>query len=399
MTSHDVVIVGGGIVGLTTAWQLSNAKPDLNMVVLEKEKNLAFHQTGHNSGVLHSGIYYKPGSNKAVTCRTGRAAMIEFCQANDIAHDICGKVIVATNREQIPALEALADRAEENGVAARRVSVAELRELEPEVAGIDALHVPAAGIADFKAVCRTLASKLSERGVEIRTGAEVTAITETDHEVRLQVAGAETVVASLVITCGGLQSDRLARNVQPDLAERILPFRGEYFELKPDRRHLVNNLIYPVPDPRFPFLGVHLTRMIDGSIHAGPNAVLALAREGYRWSDINLKDLAEVFTFPGWWKLAASYWRTGAGEYYRSLSKQAFVRALQELVPALTKDDLEPSPAGVRAQAVSRQGQLLDDFVWSETDRVVSVLNAPSPAATASLAIGQRISDQALAHL
>ena len=399
MTSHDVVIVGGGIVGLTTAWQLTTAQPDLNLVVLEKEKQLAFHQTGHNSGVLHSGIYYKPGSNKAVTCRAGRAAMIEFCAENDIAHDICGKVIVATKPEQVPSLEALAERAEANGVKARRVSVAELRELEPEVAGIDALHVPDAGIADFKAVCRTLATKLTERGVEIRTEAEVVSITETDNEVRLLVPGSETVIADLVITCGGLQSDRLARNVQPDLAERILPFRGEYFELRADRRHLVNNLIYPVPDPRFPFLGVHLTRMIDGSIHAGPNAVLALAREGYRWSDINVKDLAEVFTFPGWWKLAASYWRTGAGEYYRSLSKQAFVRALQELVPALTKDDLEPSPAGVRAQAVSRQGQLLDDFVWSETDRVVLVFNAPSPAATASLAIGQRISEQALAHL
>lgn len=393
------MIVGGGIVGLATAWRLSTTRPELNLTVLEKESSLALHQTGHNSGVLHSGIYYKPGSNKAITCRTGRAAMIQFCQENDIEHDICGKVIVATKRNQIAPLETLAERAEANGVKARRITVPELSELEPDVVGIDALHVPDAGIVDFKAVCRTLATKLAERGVTIRTEAEVTSITETGSEVRIGVAEGDDLTADLVVTCGGLQSDRLAREVQPDLDERILPFRGEYYELKPDRRHLVKNLIYPVPDPDFPFLGVHLTRMIDGSIHAGPNAVLALAREGYTWGNISLRDLAEVASFPGWWKLAASYWRTGAGEYYRSLSKQAFVNALRQLVPALTKDDLEPSPAGVRAQAVSREGKLLDDFVWSETERVVSVLNAPSPAATASLAIGERISEQALAHL
>ncbi len=393
------MIVGGGIVGLATAWRLSTSRPELNLTVLEKESSLALHQTGHNSGVLHSGIYYKPGSNKAVTCRAGRAAMIQFCQDNDIEHDICGKVIVATKRNQIAPLETLAERAEANGVKARRISVPELNELEPEVAGIDALHVPDAGIVDFKAVCRTLAAQLEERGVTVRTGAEVTSLTESGSEVRIGVADGDDLTADLVVTCGGLQSDRLAREVQPDLDERILPFRGEYYELKPDRRHLVKNLIYPVPDPDFPFLGVHLTRMIDGSIHAGPNAVLALAREGYTWGNISLRDLAEVASFPGWWKLAASYWRTGAGEYYRSLSKQAFVNALRQLVPALTKNDLEPSPAGVRAQAVSRDGKLLDDFVWSETDRVVSVLNAPSPAATASLAIGERISEQALTHL
>lgn len=403
MTSHDVVIVGGGIVGLATAFQLTNTRPDLQLTILEKEPVLATHQTGHNSGVLHSGIYYKPGSNKAETCRTGRAAMIEFCKENGIAHDICGKVIVATNAEQIGPLNALAERAEANGVVSRRVSMAELAELEPEVNGTDALHVPDAGIVDYGAVCQTLASKLIDAGVTIRTETEVSTIAERSDGVRITVASPkgldEELRADLVVTCGGLHSDRLARNTQPELEERILPFRGEYFELRPARRHLVKNLIYPVPDPRFPFLGVHLTRMIDGSIHAGPNAVLALAREGYRWTDINLRDMAEVFAFPGWWKLAASYWKIGAGEYYRSLSKQAFVKALQELVPALTRDDLEPSPAGVRAQAVSRDGHLLDDFVWSETARVVSVLNAPSPAATASLSIGDRIADQALQHL
>lgn len=397
--SGNVIIVGGGIVGLATAWRLHQAEPDLTVTVLDKEPKLATHQTGHNSGVLHSGIYYKPGSNKALTCRAGRVAMIEFCEEHDIAHEINGKVIVATEQAQVAPLDTLEERAAANGVSARRITGDELRELEPNAAGFDGLHVPDAGIVDYTAVCTTLASRLTEDGVSIRTSSEVTSLLESSDSVRIVLASGETLTADLVITCGGLHSDRLARHVQPDLNEQILPFRGEYYELAPARRHLVKNLIYPVPDPRFPFLGVHLTRMIDGNIHAGPNAVLALAREGYRWSDINLADLAEVARFPGWWRLAASFWRTGMGEYYRSLSKQAFVRALQRLVPDLTKDDLEPSPAGVRAQAVSREGHLLDDFVWSETPRVVSVLNAPSPAATASLAIGQQICDQSLAHL
>lgn len=399
MTSHDVVIVGGGIVGLATAWQLTATRPDLRVALLDKEPTLGSHQTGHNSGVLHSGIYYKPGSNKALTCRAGRTEMIKFCEANGIDYEICGKVIVATNHEQIGPLDALADRAAANGVTARRISVAELRELEPAAAGVDALHVPDAGIADFGAVCQRLAAELIDRGVKIRTGTEVVDLAENDRGVRIDLATAPSIAADLVITCGGLHSDRLARTVREDLPERILPFRGEYYELRPASRHLVKNLIYPVPDSRFPFLGVHLTRMVDDSIHAGPNAVLALAREGYRWRDINPRDLAEVASYPGWWRLASSHWRTGAGELHRSLSKQAFVRALQELVPSLEKEDLEPSPAGVRAQAVSPDGTLLDDFVWSETARVVSVLNAPSPAATASLAIGQRISEQALTHL
>lgn len=399
MTSHDVVIVGGGIVGLATAWQLTAARPELEVALLDKEPALGVHQTGHNSGVLHSGIYYKPGSNKALTCRAGRAAMIDFCRASGIDFEICGKVIVATEHDQIARLDALEGRARENGVSARRISVDELRELEPEAAGIEAIHVPDAGIVDFGAVCQALAAQLIDRGVKIRTGAEVVDLAENDRGVRIDLAAAPSISADLVVTCGGLQSDRLARTVQADLPERILPFRGEYFELRPSSRHLVRNLIYPVPDPQFPFLGVHLTRMIGGSIHAGPNAVLALAREGYRWVDIDLRHLAEVASFAGWWRLAGTHWRTGLGEYYRSLSKRAFVQALQQLVPALEKDDLEPSPAGVRAQAVSPDGSLLDDFVWSETARVVSVLNAPSPAATASLAIGQRISERALAHL
>lgn len=397
--SGNVIIVGGGIVGLATAWQLHQAQPGLQVTVLEKEPTLAVHQTGHNSGVLHSGIYYKPGSNKALTCRAGRLAMIEYCAEHGIAHEINGKVIVATDTDQLGPLDTLTRRAEANGVVARPIGPGELRELEPHVAGIAGLHVPDAGIVDYHAVCTTLAAQLSAGGVVIRTGSEVVSLQETGNAVRVTLASDDPLSSDLVITCGGLHSDRLARHVQPDLDAQILPFRGEYYELVPSRRHLVKNMIYPVPDPRFPFLGVHLTRMIDGSIHAGPNAVLALAREGYRWTDINLKDLAEVARFPGWWRLAASFWRTGLGEYYRSLSKQAFVRALQGLVPELTTHDLKPAPAGVRAQAVSRLGVLLDDFVWSETAHVVSVLNAPSPAATASLAIGQRICDRALAHL
>jgi len=394
-----VLIVGGGIVGLASAWRLQQSQPDLEITVLDKEPTLAKHQTGHNSGVLHSGIYYKPGSNKALTCRAGRTAMIEFCTEHGIDHEIEGKVIVATNNSQLGPMDALAVRGEENGVTTRRIGVDELRELEPNAVGVAALHVPDAGIVDYTAVTSTLADLLRKGGATIRTGAEVTGLAESGPRAVTTLASGEELSSDLVVTCGGLHSDRLARHVQPDLAEQILPFRGEYYELTPARRHLVNNLIYPVPDPRFPFLGVHLTRMIDGSIHAGPNAVLALAREGYRWRDVNFGDLSEIARFGGWWRLAASYWRTGIGEYYRSLSKAAFVKALQQLVPDLTKDDLEPSPAGVRAQAVSPEGKLLDDFVWSETERVVSVLNAPSPAATASLAIGQEIANRSLAHL
>ncbi len=394
-----IIIVGGGIVGLATAYRLVRARPDIEIRVLDKEDRLATHQTGHNSGVLHSGIYYRPGSAKALTCRAGRAAMVEFCVEHDIPHDVSGKVIVATSKAQVGRLDDLEERAAANGVTTRRLDRGELKEREPHCAGIDALHVPDAGIVDYGQVCLTLARLLIDDGVVISTGSEVVGLTEHPDYVRVDVANGETLTADLVVTCGGLHSDRLARHVQPDLTERILPFRGEYYELSPASRHLVNDLIYPVPDPRFPFLGVHLTRMIDGSIHAGPNAVLALAREGYQWRHVNLRDLAEIATFPGWWRLAARYWRTGLGEYHRSLSTGAFVRALQQLVPELTASDLEPSPAGVRAQAVSVDGSLLDDFVWSETTRVVSVLNAPSPAATASLAIGSEITDRALAHL
>ena len=397
MSSTDVVVVGGGIVGLATAWKLVSRQPATNVMVIEKEPALAKHQTGHNSGVLHSGIYYKPGSVKARTCTAGRAEMVQFCESYGIEYEICGKVIVATKDLDLPHLATLEERAAANGVKARRIDKAELREMEPHAAGFTALHVPEAGITNYTKVCQTLGRLLTEAGVEVRTGTRVTAIDEQSDTVRVTTTAGD-VEAALLVTCGGLHSDRLARQTAPETTERIMPFRGEYYELVDHRRSLVNTLIYPVPDPDFPFLGVHLTRMIDGSIHAGPNAVLALAREGYTWGDIDFGDLSEVLRNPGWWRLAKNYWRTGLGEYYRSLSKAAFVKALQRLVPELTIDDLVPSAAGVRAQAVSTEGKLLDDFVWSETNRVVNVLNAPSPAATASLAIGTQIVDRLVAH-
>lgn len=393
----DVVIVGGGIVGLATAHQLLAGNPGFRVAVLEKEADVGHHQTGHNSGVLHSGIYYRPGSRKAALATSGRQMMVEFCERHGIAHDVCGKVIVATGDSDLARLDLLADRAGANGVEARRIGAAELRELEPHASGIAALHVPAAGITDFGEVCRVLQKNIVEAGGEVRTGARVTDISERADFVAITTTVGQ-IEARVVVTCGGLQSDRLARRTAPETTERIMPFRGEYYELAEHSRRLVNNLIYPVPDPDFPFLGVHLTRMIDGSVHAGPNAVLALAREGYTWTDINLRDLGEVLANPGWWRLARTYWRTGLGEYYRSVSKRAFVRALQRLVPDVGVDDLVPSPAGVRAQAVGRDGALLDDFVWSETRRVVNVLNAPSPAATASLAIGDAIVERLLTH-
>eukprot|EP00095_Tigriopus_kingsejongensis_P004267 snap_masked-scaffold6996_size3451-processed-gene-0.0 protein:Tk04267 transcript:snap_masked-scaffold6996_size3451-processed-gene-0.0-mRNA-1 annotation:"hypothetical protein" len=394
---YDVIVVGGGIVGLASAYQLLQRRPGTSLVLVEKEASVAGHQTGHNSGVLHSGIYYKPGSLKAKTSTEGRAMMVAFCEAHGIDYEVCSKVIVATQDLDLARLDVLEERAAANGVEARRIDVGELREREPHAAGIAALHVPAAGITNYTAVCIKLAELIEEAGGEVRTSTKVLDIDEKPGEIRV-TTDRGTIEANMAITCGGLHSDRIARMTEPDTTERIMPFRGEYYELAEHRRHLVNTLIYPVPDPDFPFLGVHLTRMIDGSIHAGPNAVLALAREGYTWGDIDFKDLGEVLTNPGWWRLARNYWKTGMGEYYRSLSKQAFVKALQRLVPEITADDLVASPAGVRAQAVNRQGALLDDFVWAETNRVVNVLNAPSPAATASLAIGEQIVDRVLAH-
>ena len=393
--SADVAIIGGGILGLATAWKLSQRHPQLSIRVLEKESKLALHQTGRNSGVLHSGIYYAPGSAKARTCRLGQQEMIDFCCAHDVDVQMLGKVIVATSVDEIPRLDSLAERAAANGVIAHRLGPAGLRDLEPHAAGIDALHVPGAGITDYRAVCERLAELLTDHGVQVEFETSVDGIDDDGDLVHIATSRG-AVTARQVIACAGLHSDRVARSNDPSTTERIMPFRGEYFELTEQRRDLVNGLIYPVPDPAFPFLGVHLTRMIDGSIHAGPNAVPALAREGYRWRDISGRDTAELLSNPGAWRLARSYWKTGLAEIARSASKRRFVNALQRLVPAIRSEDLVRSAAGVRAQAITRDGRLIDDFAWAGHGNVLNVLNAPSPAATASLALADEIVDRAI---
>jgi L-2-hydroxyglutarate oxidase len=393
MKQADVAIIGGGIVGLATAFQLTEQFPGRRVVVLEKEDELAGHQTGHNSGVLHSGIYYKPGSLKAINCREGKRAMEAFCAAEGVAYEICGKVIVAVDEADLPALERIYERGQANGVACSIIDRARLAELEPHAAGIRAIHVPEAGIVNYRQVCQKLAEHIRRRGGEIVTAARVTALQRRDGGVVVTTTAGD-VEAHQVVNCAGLHSDRVTALSGQDPAAKIIPFRGEYFTLKPSAYHLCRNLIYPVPDPSFPFLGVHFTRMIDGRVECGPNAVLALAREGYRKTDVNLADLAESLSYPGFLKLAARYWKTGLGEMWRSASKAAFVRALQRLVPEIRAEDLEPAPAGVRAQAVARDGSMVDDFLIQETERVINVNNAPSPAATAALNIGKLIVDR-----
>jgi L-2-hydroxyglutarate oxidase len=398
MTQADVAIVGGGIVGLATAYQLTQRSPNRRVVVLEKESGLAGHQTGHNSGVLHSGVYYKPGSLKAVTCRAGKRAMEEFCAAEGIPFEVCGKVIVAVTDAELPALATIHERGVANGVRCERIGPERLRELEPHAAGVAALHVPETGIVDYKQVCERLAERVRERDGHILTRAKVTAIKpHADGVIVHSTAG--DVAARCVVNCAGLYCDRVTRLGGQEPAARIVPFRGEYYALKPAAEHLCRNLIYPVPDPAFPFLGVHFTRMIHGGVECGPNAVLAFAREGYHKTDVNVADLAETLTYPGFLKLARRYWRTGLGELWRSVSKAAFVRALQRLLPDIRAEHLEAAPAGVRAQAVARDGGLVDDFLIQEHGRVVNVLNAPSPAATASLAIGRQVVDRLAARL
>lgn len=395
----DLLVIGGGIVGLATAHRYLERFPDATVTVLEKEAAVAQHQTGHNSGVLHSGIYYKPGSLKAINCREGKRAMEAFCEREGIPFDRCGKVIVAVDESDLPALAKIEERGHANGIECERIGVERLAELEPHVNGVAALHVPESGIVDYSVVSERLAQKITERGSQVVTGAKVTAIRQQAGEVIAETSvGGFT--ASRLVNCAGLHSDRVAKlsGGQPDC--RIVPFRGEYFKLKPSAKHLCRNLIYPTPDPAFPFLGVHFTRMIDGAVECGPNAVLALAREGYGKTTLNLSDLAESLSYGGFLKLATKHWRMGAGEMWRSLSKRAFVRALQRLVPEITADALEPAPAGVRAQAVLSDGSMVDDFLIEESQHVVNVLNAPSPAATASLNIGahvvERLAEQSL---
>ncbi len=386
----DVAVIGGGIVGLATAWALLSAERRRTVIVLEKEQTLGAHQTGHNSGVIHSGIYYRPGSQKAETCRAGRRALVELCEEEGIAHEICGKLIVATRPDEVPALERILERGRANGVACEAIGPERLREIEPHAAGLRAIHVADAGIVDYPAVCAALARRCAERGARIVTGARVRG-TETEAGGTVLLSESGDVRASFVVSCAGLHSDRVARACGAEVAARILPFRGEYYTVKREARRLVRNLIYPVPDPSFPFLGVHFTRMVAGGVECGPNAVLALAREGYRWSDVSAGDLAEALAWPGLWRLVARHWQSGLGEVWRSLSKAAFTRALQRLVPEVGADDLEPAGAGVRAQALARDGSLVDDFLFVESERALHVCNAPSPAATASLEIGRRI--------
>lgn len=392
---YDIAIIGGGIVGTATAMALSQ-RTKARLVVLEAEDHLAAHQTGHNSGVIHSGLYYKPGSLKARNCVEGRDLMYRFCEEHGIAHERCGKTVVATSEKELPSLDKLEERGRANGlIGLRRLSADEIKEFEPHAAGIAGLHVVQTGIVDYIQVTNEFANIVRGSGGEIRTDSRVTGFHASPGEFILDTPRGEVHCHNL-INCAGLYSDRVARMCGVDPCLQIIPFRGEYYELAPERASLVHNLLYPVPDPNFPFLGVHLTRMIHGGADAGPNAVLGFAREGYRMTDISLRDTFEYGTYLGFWRMAMKYWQTGFGEFYRSLSKAAFVKALQRLVPELRMEDVHRSGAGIRAQALEPNGVLVDDFRIVEANRMVHVLNAPSPAATASIAIGRSIAEMAM---
>lgn len=393
MHMTDVAILGGGIVGLATAYRLLERYPGTSVTVLEKERELAHHQTGHNSGVLHSGIYYKPGSLRAKNCREGKLAMQEFCRKENIPFDLCGKVIVAVDASEQPQLKTIYERGLANGVQCSLIDAPRLKELEPHAVGVQAIHVPEAGIVDYRQVCDRLGERISAAGGKILLAAKVKSLFRRQGRMIVD-SQAGDVEARYVINCTGLQSDRVTRLSGQHPSAQIIPFRGEYFELKPTAQHLVKGLIYPVPDPNFPFLGVHFTRMIHGGVECGPNAVLAFAREGYYKTSLNLYDLIESLTYRGFLRLAWKHWRAGCHEMWRSLSKRAFVEALQRLVPEITSEQLVAAPAGVRAQAVTPDGQLVDDFLILENDLVINVCNAPSPAATASLNIGSLIVDK-----
>ena len=391
---YDVVVVGGGILGLATARELLQRHPKLKLAVLEKEQNLSAHQTGHNSGVIHSGIYYAPGSLKARLCVQGRHLLTEYCDQKGIKYELCGKVIVATREDELPGLQKLYERGVANGVEGVEIIGPErLQELEPHCRGIKAIYSPVTGIVDYTQVSLAYADDVRASGGEIRTGHEVTGITRRAGRVIVQTNQGE-VESTYLITCAGLFSDRLAQMTGATRVPQIVPFRGDYYELRPERHDLIKNLIYPVPDPNFPFLGVHFTRHIHGERSLGPNAVLAFAREGYKKLDVNVRDNLDTFTYRGFWALVLKYWQTGFGEMWRDVNKNAFVKALQVYIPELQPEDCIPGPAGVRAQALTADGKLVDDFVFSTGEGVVHVRNAPSPAATASLAIGKMIADK-----
>ncbi|MGZ6993917.1 MAG: L-2-hydroxyglutarate oxidase [Acidimicrobiia bacterium] len=393
MDRGDVVVVGAGIVGLATARAILTARPASRVIVLDKEAATGQHQSGRNSGVIHAGVYYPPGSDKARLCTAGRMSMVEYSRQHGIAHEVCGKVVVATDDEERGRLSELERRCRANGVRVELIGVERLREIEPHVNAVAALHVLDSGITDYPAVCRSLADEIEAAGGVIQLDTAVVSGVERAEGLVIETSRGE-VAARRVVTCAGLQADRVAVALSgPGGAAglRIVPFRGEYYELVPERSHLVRTLVYPVPDPQFPFLGVHLTRGVAGNVHVGPNAVLALAREGYSWREIDLTDVRDTVAFPGFRKLARRYWRYGAGEMARSLSKRRFTKALQRLVPEVSARDLEPAPAGVRAQALTPEGTLVDDFAFQQVGRALHVLNAPSPAATASLEIGRAI--------
>jgi len=395
----DFIVVGGGIVGLATAHRLSQQFNDATILLLEKEAGVAQHQSGRNSGVLHSGIYYKPGSVKSIACREGKLALEHFCQENSISYDICGKIIVAASDSEIPRLQQIYRQGQAAGVACRPIDAYEVRQIEPHAAGVAAIHVPMAGIVDYPAVCRRLRQLLMDSGQQVALQQKVVSIQSSEESIELKTESGQRYVTGFLITCGGLYSDQLARLSGLALPARIVPFRGEYYALRQERSSLCRNLIYPVPNPEFPFLGVHFTRMIDGTVECGPNAVLALSREGYTWTHFRWQELLQSIGYSGFQRLARRHWRAGIGEIHRSLFKSAFVRALQHLIPEIQSTDLTPCRSGVRAQAIAPDGTMIDDFLWVGQARSLHVCNAPSPAATACLEIAKRIVAQALKQL
>ena len=398
-SQYDLTIIGGGILGLATALKVGAAHPSIRLLILEKEAAIARHQTGNNSGVIHSGLYYRPGSLKARSCVAGRKELMAFCDKSGVPYEICGKVVVATSEEELPRLDDLHRRGQSNGLQGLEIIGPErLKEIEPHAIGIKGLYVPETGIIDYRKVADAYANKVRDANGDIRLSQRVVGILDRPSEIVLQTSGGDYRTKYL-INCCGLHSDLIAKMMPAASGEkeehRIIPFRGEYYKIAPEREFLVRNLIYPVPDPTFPFLGVHFTRMAKGGVEAGPNAVFAYAREGYRHTNINLGDLWQTVSFKGFWAMTGKYWRTGFGELYRSLSKSAFVHALQKLLPEIRESDLVAGGAGVRAQAVSASGALVDDFVIKQSRNAIHVLNAPSPGATASLAIGQQICEMA----
>jgi L-2-hydroxyglutarate oxidase len=390
----DTAIIGGGIVGLATAYHLSKNHPEQSVVVLEKEDRVAAHQTGHNSGVIHSGIYYTPGSLKAKNCREGKRRLQRFCADRDVDYEMCGKVIVAANEHERPGLREIERKGRANEIDCERIGPERLAEIEPHVRGVEALRVPNAGIVDYTGMAEALADAVRERGHDVRTSAGVTGMdVRSSSGVVLQTERGP-VEAEHVVNCGGLYADRLAEMSGTAPSVQVVPFRGEYYELTPEARRFCNGLIYPVPDPAFPFLGVHFTKTVAGGVECGPSAVLAFAREGYRFGDVHGRELAEILSFPGFWRLAARHWKKGLLEIVQSLSTRYYLRALRHLIPEIERSDLRPAASGVRAQALTRSGELVDDFLITETERVVNVLNAASPAATAALSVGEHIGER-----